>query len=331
RVHNIQSVADEIQKLVPDARIAVGHGQMPSHELEDVMLRFMRRQVDILVCTTIIESGLDIPTANTIFIHEADHYGLADLHQLRGRVGRSKHRAYCYLLLPEDRPITDTAQRRMRAIEQYSMLGAGFKIAMRDLEIRGAGNLLGAEQSGHIAAVGYEMYCKLLEQEARQLRQEKIVEPVRTHLELPTAGRIPPQYVPSEKHRMDAYKRLSRSVSMQELEQLTKDLIDAYGQPPEPVESLFHLAELRIAASTLGVRMIRVNGPDVVFRADDPRKVERAFVASLTGSSARDSKGPRVQGRVTVLDGKTVYYRPPANYLESPETLLAVLRKALSV
>ncbi|MCC7204443.1 MAG: transcription-repair coupling factor, partial [Phycisphaeraceae bacterium] len=331
RVHNIQSVADEIQKLVPDARIAVGHGQMAAHDLEEVMLRFMRRQVDVLVCTTIIESGLDIPTANTIFIHEADHYGLADLHQLRGRVGRSKHRAYCYLLLPEDRPITDTAQRRMRAIEQYSMLGAGFKIAMRDLEIRGAGNLLGAEQSGHIAAVGYEMYCKLLEQEARQLRHEKVIEPVRTHLELPGAGRIPPQYVPSEKHRMDAYKRLSRAASMEELTQLTKDLVDAYGQPPETVQALFDLAELRIAASSLGVRMIRLDGPDVILRSDDPWKVERAFVSSLNGSPGRDNKGPRVQGRVTVLDDKTVYYRPPANYLEFPETLLAVLRKALSV
>jgi len=161
--------------IAPDARIAVGHGQMPAGELEKVMLRFLRREVDILVCTTIIESGLDIPTANTMFINQADHFGLSDLHQLRGRVGRYKHRAYCYLILPSDRPITDTAARRLKAIEQFSMLGAGFKIAMRDLEIRGAGNLLGKEQSGHIAAVGYEMYCRLLDQKAKKLKQQEAV------------------------------------------------------------------------------------------------------------------------------------------------------------
>ena len=143
RVHNIQSVADDVKQLVPDARIIIGHGQMPSRELERVMLAFMRREADILVSTTIIESGIDNPMANTMFINRADHFGLADLHQLRGRVGRYKHRAYCYLLLPEDRPLTEVAARRLKAIEQYSMLGAGFKIAMRDLEIRGAGNLLG--------------------------------------------------------------------------------------------------------------------------------------------------------------------------------------------
>ncbi|HHH28802.1 MAG TPA: DEAD/DEAH box helicase, partial [Polyangiaceae bacterium] len=154
RVHNIQTMADEVRKLVPGARVVVGHGQMPPHELESVMLAFMRRQADILVSTTIIESGIDIPSANTMIINDADRFGLADLHQLRGRVGRSRHRAYCYMLLPADRTVKEVAQKRLKAIEQYSMLGAGFKIAMRDLEIRGAGNLLGAEQSGHIAAVG---------------------------------------------------------------------------------------------------------------------------------------------------------------------------------
>ncbi|QYU66471.1 phosphate ABC transporter ATP-binding protein PstB [Leptolyngbya sp. 15MV] len=173
RISDIFSFADSIQKLAPGARVVVGHGQMDPHTLEDVMLRFMRRDADILVSTTIIESGIDIPTANTIIINDADRFGLADLHQLRGRVGRSKHRAYCYLMLPNDRPLKETARKRLKAIEQYSMLGAGFKIAMRDLEIRGAGNLLGAEQSGHIAAVGYEMYCRLLDQTVRELKGER--------------------------------------------------------------------------------------------------------------------------------------------------------------
>lgn len=322
RIHDIESVADEIGKLVPHARIAIGHGQMSAHELERIMLRFVRRQIDVLVCTTIIESGLDIPTANTIFIDDADHYGLADLHQLRGRVGRYKHRAYCYLLLPGNRPITDTAQRRLRAIEQFSMLGAGFKIAMRDLEIRGAGNLLGAEQSGHIAAVGYEMYCRLLESEAKKLRQEPDHQPVYTHLQLPLppgGARIPPDYVPTEKRRMEAYKRISRAASMAELQQVAADLTDAYGKPPDPLLTLLQLAELRIAASALSVAMVRVEGPDVIFRLDPAASI-KPLEKALAGA----------HGRVSVLDERTVYYRPPPNYLSSPGTLLSLLRRLLA-
>jgi len=314
RVHNIQSVADEVQKLVPKARVAIGHGQMSGHELEHVMLRFMRRQIDVLVCTTIIESGLDIPTANTIFINGADRFGLADLHQLRGRVGRYKHRAYCYLLLPMDRPVTDTAARRLRAIEQYSMLGAGFKIAMRDLEIRGAGNLLGAQQSGHIAAVGYEMYCQLLEHAAKRLRQEPVLEPAKTHLELPIAGQLPKRYIGSEKYRMDAYRRLSRAATLEELQTVVQDLTDAYGEPPAQAQILLDLTELRIAATLAGADAIKLDGPDVIFRTQKPTKLVPVLEGAL--------------GRVSVIDDKTVYWRPPANYLE-PATLLAVLRKLL--
>jgi transcription-repair coupling factor (superfamily II helicase) len=315
RVHNIQSVASEIHQLVPEARIAIGHGQMPGKELEKVMLRFVRREADILVCTTIIESGLDIPTANTIFINRSDNFGLADLHQLRGRVGRYKHRAYCYLLLPEDRPITDKAARRLKAIEQYSMLGAGFKIAMRDLEIRGAGNLLGAEQSGHIAAVGYDMYCRLLEKETKRLRNETIIEPIKTHLELPIAGQIPKSYIRSDKFRMEAYRRLSRSVSFEELEAVVKDMIDAYGEPPTGAQALIDLTELRIAASHLEVRVLKLDGPDLIFRCEHPRNLDPYL---------KDAPG-----RASVIDERTVYYRPPVKYLKPPSTLLAILRKML--
>ena len=157
---------------MPEARILIGHGQMGEGEMEEAMLEFIRHEADMLVCTTIIESGLDIPNANTIIINNADRFGLSELHQLRGRVGRWKHRAYCYLLLPADRPVTPVAAKRLKAIEEYSHLGAGFKIAMRDLELRGAGNILGPEQSGHIATVGYEMYCQLLEEATRQLKNE---------------------------------------------------------------------------------------------------------------------------------------------------------------
>ncbi len=315
RVHNIQSVADDIKQLVPDAKIIIGHGQMPSRELERVMLAFMRREVDILVSTTIIESGIDNPTANTMFINRADHFGLADLHQLRGRVGRYKHRAYCYLLLPEDRPLTEVAARRLKAIEQYSMLGAGFKIAMRDLEIRGAGNLLGAEQSGHIAAVGYEMYCTLLEHAAKRLRHEPVIEPAKTHLELPIAGALPKRYIPSDKHRMEAYRRISRAVTLGELDEVVQSIREAYGDPPKQAQTLIDLTEVRVAASTLGVDTLKLEGPDLIFTTQSPQRLEDVFT--------------NAPGRVSVLDDSTLYYRPPSNYLDPPDTLLAVLRKLL--
>jgi transcription-repair coupling factor (superfamily II helicase) len=315
RVHNIQSVADEIKQLVPDARIIIGHGQMPSRELEKVMLTFMSREADVLVSTTIIESGIDNPTANTMFINRADNFGLADLHQLRGRVGRYKHRAYCYLLLPEDRPLTEVAARRLKAIEQYSMLGAGFKIAMRDLEIRGAGNLLGAEQSGHIAAVGYEMYCTLLEHAAKRLRHEPVIEPAKTHLELPVVGALPKRYIPSDKHRMEAYRRISRAATLNELDEVIQSIREAYGDAPKQAQTLINLTEVRIGASTLGIDTLKLEGPDLIFTTRDPRKLEAVF-----------NNAP---GRVSVLDETTLYYRPPSNYLDPPETLLAVLRKLL--
>ena len=315
RVHNIHTVAGEIQKLAPDARIIVGHGQMSPRDLEKIMLKFVRHEADILVSTTIIESGIDIPTANTMFINKADYFGLAELHQLRGRVGRYKHRAYCYLLLPQDRPVNDTAARRLKAIEQYSMLGAGFKIAMRDLEIRGAGNLLGAEQSGHIAAVGYEMYCVLLEQETKRLRHEPVIEPVRTHLELPIAGSVPKRYVPSDKHRMHTYRRLSRAASLGELDDVVATIEDAYGKPPDSTQRLIDLTELRIAASTLLIDRIKLEGPDLIFTTTKPGKLNDIF-----------KKAP---GRTTVVDDHTIYWRPPERYLSPVETLLAVLRKLL--
>ncbi len=315
RVHDIQSVADDIRRLAPDARVIIGHGQMAPRELEQVMLKFIRREADVLVSTTIIESGIDIPTANTMFIDQADHFGLAELHQLRGRVGRYKHRAYCYLLLPEDRPINDVAAKRLKAIEQYAMLGAGFKIAMRDLEIRGAGNLLGPEQSGNIAAVGYEMYCHLLERETRKLRNESIIEPGRTHLELPVSGQLPRNYITSAKYRMDAYRRISRATTLAQLEQVSRDLTDAYGPLPAAAATLMQLAELRIAASTHEIDSIKLEGPDLIFRTRHVKRLDPLL---------RDAPG-----RASIIDENTVYYRPPANYLDPPSTLLAVLRKLL--
>jgi transcription-repair coupling factor (superfamily II helicase) len=314
RVYNIAEVADEILKLVPDARIIIGHGQMAEGELEDVMLKFIRHDADILVCTTIIESGLDIPNANTIFINQADRFGLSELHQLRGRVGRYKNRAYCYLLLPADRPVTPVAAKRLKAIEEYSHLGAGFKIAMRDLEIRGAGNILGPEQSGHIATVGYEMYCQLLEEATRQLKNEPKPTKPEAHVDIGVSALVPKQWIAADRQRMDVYRRLSRCESLEMLNMLQQDLKDAFGEPPRPAVILMALTELRLLAGIFGIESIIRKEPDVVLTVRDASRAQ----AGLTGSP----------GRLTVLDEKTVYLRLPKSFMES-DTLLMILRNLL--
>ncbi len=323
RVHNIHSVAERISALAPGAKVVVGHGQMPPSELEDVMLTFIRRQADILVSTTIIESGIDIPTANTMIIFDADRFGLSELHQLRGRVGRSKHRAYCYLVLPEERPIRDIARRRLAALEEHAALGAGFQIAMRDLEIRGAGDILGAEQSGHIAAVGYDMFCRLLERTVHELRNET-PKPIAsaTTLDLGIAGMIPRAYIPSDQRRMDAYRRLATAGNRAEIEAVASDLTDAYGEHPEPVRRLISLAELRVLAATLFARSMARRDRDVVIRTDKPASI----VAALSGA----------KGTVRALDPKSneqlceVYYRPPEGYMDDPVSLVRVLVATLA-
>ncbi|MFQ5411258.1 MAG: transcription-repair coupling factor, partial [Phycisphaerae bacterium] len=312
RVHSIQGMADRIACLVPDARIVIGHGQMSGDDLERIMLKFIRHEADILVCTTIIEAGLDIPNANTIFIDRADRFGLADLHQLRGRVGRYKHRAYCYLLLSPDRPLTNTAARRLKAIEEFSDLGAGFRIAMRDLEIRGAGNILGSEQSGQIAAVGYELYCQLLEKSVKRMRGEPHQERVGVHLELDVEAYIPKAYIASDRQRMECYRRFAACRAHEDVDQLSSDLTDAYGAIPETVNTLLSLAEIRVRASQAGITTIMKKEPDVVFQFDgEIKRIEPYF----TG----------VSGDVSLPDGRTLHWRPPDHYFHG-DTLLVILR-----
>ncbi len=314
RVYNILEMAQQIQQLVPSARILVGHGQMGEGELEAVMLAFICHEADILVCTTIIESGLDIPNANTIFINQADRFGLSELHQLRGRVGRWKHRAYCYLLLPADRPVTPVASKRLKAIEEYSHLGAGFKIAMRDLEIRGAGNILGPEQSGHIAAVGYEMYCNLLEEATRQLKNEPKPTRPEAHVDIGLSAYIPKQYIPADRQRMDTYRRLSRCTTLEMTAELVNDLKDAYGEPPRIFSLLIALTELRLLAGIFGVESIIKQEPDVILKLRDALRVQSALATA--------------PGTLRIVDDKTLYFRPPPAYLE-PEVLLMALRNLM--
>ncbi len=314
-VRSINSVADRIRRIVPEARVVVGHGQMKDGELEKVMRTFVNRRAEVLVSTTIIESGIDIPHANTIFIDRADRYGLADLHQLRGRVGRSKNRAYCYLILPEKGSITPKAAKRLKAVEEFSELGAGFRIAMRDLEIRGAGNILGSEQSGHITAVGYEMYCQLLERAVNGLRDDPEPEQLSVHLEMDVGAYIPRSYIPSDRARIDIYRRTARCRTQEDLRQLQADIADAYGSFPKAVERLLELAEIRVLAGQWKIRSINIEEPDIVFRVLDLVLVQSLFVD--------------VPGTVRMPDPRTVHVRLRPAHFETP-TLLGFLRRLLS-
>jgi transcription-repair coupling factor (superfamily II helicase) len=278
------------------------------------MVKFIRHEADVLISTTIIESGLDIPNCNTILIDQANRFGLSELHQLRGRVGRYKHRAYCYLLLARDKPLTPTAAKRLKAIEEYSDLGAGFRIAMRDLEIRGAGNILGPEQSGHIAAVGYELYCQLLDHAVRRLKNEPVDEFKPVHLELDVQAHIARGYIESDRQRMEIYRRLVRCRSIEELEQLSKDLKDAFGPYPPSMQTLLDLAEIRILAQPWKIRTIQRKPPDLVFSVDELALVEPLFARS--------------PGSARMADAHTIHLRLTDAYFEQA-TMLAVLRRLL--
>ena len=271
RVQDIQSIALAIQQLVPDARVAVAHGQMPERELETIMLEFVRHKHDILVCTMIIESGLDIPNVNTILINRADALGLAQLYQLRGRVGRATAQAYGYLFYPPDRAITEGAQKRLRVIEEFTDLGSGFKIALRDLEIRGTGNILGAEQHGHIVTVGYELYCKLLEEAVMALKGEKVEESMETRINLPVEAYLPDDYVPDSRQKVSIYKKIAGLKDREALDELREELKDRYGAIPEPAEMLLEIANIKQLSQQLGVAAI-VAGKEQVKVTFDERK-----------------------------------------------------------
>ena len=319
RIHDIQKVAHELQRIVPEATIGIGHGQLSESELEDVMLGFVRHEFDILLATTIVESGLDIPNANTIFIDDADRYGLADLHQLRGRVGRYKHRAYCYLLVDQKRHLSAEAARRLRAIEEFSQMGAGFALAMRDLELRGAGNLLGTQQSGHIAAVGYELYCALLEKAVRELKKLPPKESVDVSVDLPVAAYFPERYLPDMRTKIDLYRRLARIGTESELDDLRAELADRFGEVPPPVEQLIELGRLRIWAHQHLLEAIHLEGKYAVLtysnRGPLGRLVERSN-GSLRVADARSAYlvlGPDADDPDRVLSRLKSLLRPIAS------------------
>ncbi|MGC9973570.1 MAG: transcription-repair coupling factor [Bryobacteraceae bacterium] len=288
RVDTIWSRAAQIQELVPWAKIGVGHGQMNEAELEKVMLGFMQHRYDVLACTTIVENGLDIPLANTIIIENAERYGLAELYQLRGRVGRSNRRAYAYLLIPPDTELSETARKRLAALKEFSDLGAGFKIAALDLELRGAGNLLGGEQHGHINAVGFDMYVRMLEQTVRELKGEEAPLEVHTNINLGLDLRIPPEYIADEHQRLRAYKRIAEAASPEQAEKIRTELEDRYGPPPEAVAYLLDYSVLKSLAEKLGIEHIdrRQGQLNVRFHAEskvDPGRL-MALVSGAKGA-----------------------------------------------
>lgn len=308
RVYNIDSIAKRLELIVPEAVFGIGHGRMNEEDLERTMLAFLEKKIDVLVSTTIIESGLDIPNANTILVNNADQFGLADLHQLRGRVGRYKNQAFAYFLLPRDRPILPQSKKRLKAIEEFSELGAGFKIALRDLEIRGVGNLLGREQHGHIAAIGYEYYRRMLERTLRRLKTRKVEEErLDTSVDLGLDAYIPERYIPDLSTRVEAYKQIARCGHEKDLEEVRRRLQDRFGPPPEPVQNLVATVRVKILARGHGFRSVTTGREMIVIQYGDRQKAR----------ALKEAKGDAVR----IVDGETIHLALPPDARQIAELL----------
>ncbi len=280
-VKDIDEITDKIQKLVPEANVAYAHGQMREHKLEDIMLDFINGEIDVLVCTTIIETGLDIPNANTMIIHNADRLGLSQMYQLRGRVGRSNRMAYAFLLYRRDKLLKEVAEKRLAAIREFTDLGSGFKIAMRDLEIRGAGNLLGAEQHGHMEAVGYDLYCKMLNEAVKHLKGELEEETYATTIDLNVDAYIPSSYVANEYQKLDIYKRIAGIENEEEMDDMLEELTDRFGDVPKKVQQLLHIALLKAFAHSAYVISVEQKGEALKFSMYEQAKVKAEEIPLL--------------------------------------------------
>jgi transcription-repair coupling factor (superfamily II helicase) len=281
RVADIEDKAMRVRELVPEARVAVAHGQMDEGTLEKVMLDFWEREFDVLVCTTIIESGLDMPSVNTMVVERADLLGLAQLYQLRGRVGRSGQRAYAYLFHPPDRVLTEEAYERLKTLGEFTELGSGFKIAMRDLEIRGAGNLLGGEQSGHIAAVGFDLYCQMVTEAVGELTGETPEEPLEINIDVPVTAFIPRDYIARDDLRMEAYRRLAAVSSLADVDDIAAEWADRYGPPPPPAAALLAVGRIRAECVRLGIRDLAVQKGMVRFAPLSLRESQKVRLRRL--------------------------------------------------
>ena len=282
KVKDIDEVTTKIQALVPDASVAFAHGQMKETQLERIMYDFINGEIDVLVSTTIIETGLDISNVNTMIIHDADNMGLSQLYQLRGRVGRSNRTAYAFLMYRRNKMLKEVAEKRLAAIKEYSELGSGFKIAMRDLEIRGAGNLLGAEQSGHMEAVGYDLYCKMLHEAVKEAKGETVeCEKFDTSLDIGTDAFIPPTYISNEFQKLDIYKRIAGIESMEESEEMLEELIDRFGEPPKSVQNLLMIAQLKARAHGLFIKEIKQTGKELKIVLFEKAQIDVSQIPAL--------------------------------------------------
>ncbi len=318
RVESIYEIASRIQELVPAARVAVGHGQMSETELERVMLAFMHHEYDVLVATTIIENGLDIPLANTILINRADRHGLSELYQLRGRVGRSNRRAYAYLLIPPEQELTEIARRRLAALKEFSDLGAGFKIAALDLELRGAGNMLGGEQSGHIEAVGFELYTSMLEAAVKEMKGESSDERPATQLNLGIALRIDESYVPEENQRLRLYKKIAGATSESAVAEVRAEMEDRYGAPPDATVYLLEAAQLRLECERMGIAQVDRRRGELQIRFMENAAVDPAHLMRLVARNAKRGAQFTPQG---LLKYPLAAVRPDEVLLEIHEVL----------
>ncbi|WP_106536978.1 transcription-repair coupling factor [Haloactinopolyspora alba] len=298
RVDTIEKIAAHLREVVPEARVATAHGQMGEHALEQVISAFWQREVDVLVCTTIVETGLDISNANTLIVDRSERLGLSQLHQLRGRVGRGRERAYAYFFYPRETPLTEEAHERLATVAQHSDLGSGMQVAMKDLEIRGAGNLLGGEQSGHIADVGFDLYVRLVGEAVAEYRGDGGDEIPEVRIELPVDAHIPHDYVASERLRLEAYRRLSEAVSDKDVEDVAAELEDRYGDPPEPVRNLLEVARFRVHARRAGLTEVTIQGNFVRFSqvelADWQRvRLQRVYPKALVKDAVSSVLVPR--------------------------------------
>jgi transcription-repair coupling factor (superfamily II helicase) len=300
RVRTIFKKAASLEKLAPEATIGVAHGQMADKDLERVMLEFVTGKLNVLVCTSIIESGLDIPRANTMLIERADTFGLADLYQLRGRVGRSKVRANAYFLTPAESLMTQDAIKRLAVIQEHSDLGQGFRIAMRDMEIRGAGNILGASQSGHVALVGYEMYMDLLEQAIQEIKGESPPKVIDPEIGLRLEALIPDDYAPDPKQRMNLYKRLSRATELSEIDAVEEEMTDRYGKTPGAAENLLSVMRIRVLMKRLMALKLDYNGSQLIVSLDPDTPLSPAKLIEWAQSDPK---------RVRLLPGDKITYK----------------------
>ena len=281
RVHDIADVAAHVQKLVPEAAVTFAHGQMNERQLENIMYDFINGDIDVLVSTTIIETGLDIPNANTMIIRDADRFGLSQLYQLRGRVGRSNRMAYAFLLYRKDKLLQEVAEKRLAAIREFTDLGSGFKIAMRDLEIRGAGNLLGAEQHGHMESVGYDLYCKMLNEAVKQEKGELDMEIFGTSVDLNVDAYIPDSYISNEYQKLDIYKRIAAVENEEEMENMVDELIDRFGDIPKKVMQLLQIALLKSLAHSAYVTSVEEKSGELKLLMYEKAKVQPAKIPEL--------------------------------------------------